>query len=241
MVMWSKLPFKEMNLGRMQRQWTGLEASLRSSCSKEGQSPSPIVSIFLTISLYFTILLLSFFLSFFFDKLKKESSTVAVLHLRCCKDFGGFKAVRQEQGTSSPSRWWAWLSFLVMLARWKWFDMETHLICSIFAMVSGSLTRTLGSCFDEGIGRFHFPSVALISQTKQNSETMTSKSQLLSITNTTSSLKPSKILNPPPPSLKWSYPMVFPCSTWNCDYFENDSMYLLIWNFLEGRVRSYSS
>lgn len=84
--------------------------------------------------------------------------------------------------------------------------METRLTCSIFAMLSGGLTRTLGSCFDEGIGRFHFLSVALISlvapQTQQNSETMTSKSQLLSIKNITSSLKPSGILHQSPTSLK---------------------------------------
>lgn len=120
--------------------------------------------------------------------------------------FGALKLIDKNKGTSSPSRWWPWLSFWVMLVRWKWFDMETRLTCSIFAMLSGSLTRTRGSCFDEGIGRFHFPSVALISQTQQNSATMTSKSQLLSITNITSSLKPSEILNPPPLSLKWSYP-----------------------------------
>lgn len=64
--------------------------------------------------------------------------------------------IDKNKGTSFPSRWAPWLSFLATLERWKWFDMETRLTCSIFAMLSGRLTRTLGSCFHEGIGRFHF-------------------------------------------------------------------------------------
>lgn len=51
---------------------------------EEGQSCSPIVSFFLTISLDFTIIYL--------EKFKKESPTMAVLlflHLRYCKDFLG--------------------------------------------------------------------------------------------------------------------------------------------------------
>lgn len=85
------------------------------------------------------------------------------LHLRCSKYLGGFKASdRHEQGHIIPIQMIA-LSFLVTLGRWKWFDMETRLTCSIFAMLSGGLIRTLGSCFSEGIGRFHFPSVALVS------------------------------------------------------------------------------
>ena len=117
------------------------------------------------------------------------------LHLRCSKDFGGFKASdRHEQGHIIPIQMIA-LLFLVTLERWKWFDMETRLTCSIFAMLSGSLTRTLGSCSNKGIGRFHFLSVALVSllapQTQQNSGTMTSKSQLICSTSITSSLKAS--------------------------------------------------
>lgn len=96
---------------------------------------------------------------------------------------GGFKAFdRQEQGHIIPIQMSPWLSILATLERWKWFDMETHLTCSIFAMLSGGFTRTLGSCIDEGIGRFHVPSVALVSlltpQTWQNSESMTSRFQL---------------------------------------------------------------
>lgn len=78
-----KMPFKEINLRGVQRvDWNG-EPELLSSCSKGvGQSRFPIVSSFLTISLYFTIL--------FLDKLKKESpphGSLLFLHLRCCKDF----------------------------------------------------------------------------------------------------------------------------------------------------------
>lgn len=137
--------------------------------------------------------------------------------------------IDKNKGISSPSRWSPWLSFLVTLERWKWFDMETRLTCSIFAMLSGGLTRTLGSCFDKGIGRFHFPSVVLVSllapHTQQNSETMTSKSQLPCITNITSSVKPSWILHHPP-SLKWLhlYAISFPplkfwlFVTWLCAF-----------------------
>lgn len=164
-----------------------------------------------------------------------------------------FRAIKhlidKNKGISSPSRWSPWLSFLVTLERWKWFDMETRLTRSIFAMLSGGLTRTLGSCFDEGIGRFHFPLVALISPvapwTQQKSETMTSRSELPFIANITSSLKPSGILYrsslPRPPSPKWPHPYgFFPFSTWNYDYLENYCMCLLAWN-LEGRLSSYSS
>lgn len=176
-----------MNLGRV-HQWTGLDSPLLSSCFNQGQSSSTIVSIFLAISLYFTI--------FFFYRLKSHLLWQSFCFISgVARTFGALKLIDKNKGTSSPSRWWPWLSFLVRLVRWKWFDMETRLTCSIFAMLSGSLTRTLGSCFDEGIGRFHFSSVALISQTQQNSEIMTSKSQLLSVTNITSSLKPSEILN----------------------------------------------
>ena len=160
---------------------------------EEGQAWSPMVSIFLTISLYFTVLFLDIF---FFLRVIYHGSLL-FLHLRCSKDLGGFKASdRHEQGHIIPIQMIA-LSFLVTLGRWKWFDMETRLTCSIFAMLSGGLTRTLGSCFSEGLGRFHVPSVALVSllapQTQQNSGSRTSKSQLTSITNITSSLKPSLI------------------------------------------------
>lgn len=192
-----------MNAGRVDG--LGWRAQLLASCSKEeGQSPSPIASSFLAISLYFTIL--------FFDKLEKEPSTMAVSFSfisGAARIFWALKhLIDKNKGTSLPSRWWPCLSFLVTPVRWRWFDMEARVTCSIFAMLSGSFTRTLGSCFDEGIGRFHFPSVALIClvapQTQQNSET--SKYQLPSITTITSSLKPSGILYPPPPSLKWSHP-----------------------------------
>lgn len=166
---------------------------------EESQSGSPIVSIFLTISLDFTIL--------FLDKLKKKKELPTMAFFfpssEVLQEFlGGFKASdRQEQGHIIPIQMIT-LSFLVTLERWKWFDMETRLTCSIFAMLSGSLTRTLGSCFDKGIGRFHFPSVVLVSllapPTQQNSETLTSKFQLPCITNITSSVKLSWILCHPP-------------------------------------------
>lgn len=150
---------------------------------------------------YFFIFYCSLFRHFFFLRVIYHGSLL-FLHLRCSKDLGGFKASdRYEQGHIIPIQMIA-LSFLVTLGRWKWFDMETRLTCSIFAMFSGSLTRTLGSCFSEGIGRFHVPSVALVSllapQTQQNSGSRTSKSQLTSITNITSSLKPSLICHHSP-------------------------------------------
>lgn len=154
--------------------------------------------------------LLNYFFRFYYSlfrqiKKKKELPTMAFFFpsSEVLQEFlGGFKASdRQEQGHIIPIQMIT-LSFLVTLERWKWFDMETRLTCSIFAMLSGSLTRTLGSCFDKGIGRFHFPSVVLVSllapPTQQNSETLTSKFQLPCITNITSSVKLSWILCHPP-------------------------------------------
>lgn len=158
--------------------------------------------------------LLNYFFRFYyslFRQIKKKKKRVAHHGIffpssEVLQEFlGGFKASdRQEQGHIIPIQMIT-LAFLVTLERWKWFDMETRLTCSIFAMLSGGLTRTLGSCFDKGIGRFHFPSVVLVSllapPTQQNSETLTSKFQLPCITSITSSVKPSWILCHPP-SLK---------------------------------------
>lgn len=68
---------------------------------EEGQSRFPIVSIFLTIPLDFTILYL--------DKLRKKVAHHGILlflHLRYCKDFlGALKhLIDKNKGISSPSR-----------------------------------------------------------------------------------------------------------------------------------------
>lgn len=99
--------------------------------------------------------------------------------------FGDFKVSdRQEQGHIILIQMITRLSFLATLDRWKWFDMEPHLICSIFATRLGILARTMRSSTHEGIGRFHCPSMVLVfplaPQTQKNLETTNSKQVFIS-------------------------------------------------------------